>query len=387
MFEKNFFIFLFIFFNFFKSKFGYVLNNCSNLFLIDEENRKILDKEEFILSQEDSYLNLKRICQLNSGEIVKLDLNFEDKNYFLVHAENFYYFDKNNKLLCNFFIEKKNIKILNKKEIEIYSNSLSFSKKAFLKVFHENFLPGKMFFIENKNEENISNEKSKFLECYFFDENFKKNFVNLEKSILEIREDFFYKNDYIRKNEKEIRKNIINYLEFLTKNNDKIIPYVYGGTTIGNFFEKNFFESKKIKLFNNFFTKIYVHKKKNINQEDKAGVDSSGLVNFVLRLFGIPFNLRNTKTFKTFLKKVNSYEELQDGDLLWISGHVLIVNKKDNKFYESNGYKYNCNGIIQQHVSERFKNINSIEDLFKVNEIKSNLTNTYIKEFCFLKSF
>jgi len=61
------------------------------------------------------------------------------------------------------------------------------------------------------------------------------------------------------------------------------------------------------------------------NQEPYTGFDCSGFIWRILGMINCPKPWRNTKAMNQHYTKIASYDELEPGDLLWLPGHILII--------------------------------------------------------------
>jgi len=159
------------------------------------------------------------------------------------------------------------------------------------------------------------------------------------------------------------------------------IPYVWGGCSFVNIYTTDF---KKHELNNN----LSYYARDEIKSCPKNGCDCSGLIARVAQACGIPYFFKNTTTMVTKLEALQKTDILQDGDLMWMPGHVLAVaSVKDNTIIEARSYGSGFGKIHELPLNQVFKNINSYDDLLrsyfankplgllnKDKEVKSTLT-------------
>ena len=69
-----------------------------------------------------------------------------------------------------------------------------------------------------------------------------------------------------------------------------------------------------------------------------AGFDCSGMILCAAQIAGLPYFFKNTDTLLGNLKPLRPTEELEAGDLVFYSGHVLVVSDLKEEFtYRSSG--------------------------------------------------
>lgn len=143
------------------------------------------------------------------------------------------------------------------------------------------------------------------------------------------------------------------------------IPYVWGGCSFTYTHPAN-------ATFNNRTCgkdKIYeiVHD----NHTQKHGFDCAGLIARAAQAAGIPYYYKNTVTLAAYLNPITTIDDLKEGDLIWIPGHVMAVgNLKKNTLIEARHYSQGYGKVHEIALNKVFKNINSFSDLFRV--IKNN---------------
>lgn len=146
-------------------------------------------------------------------------------------------------------------------------------------------------------------------------------------------------------------------LEWVFKEN-KIIPYALGGCTISWYPEQLV---KKMALQPNKLPLCTL-----VNGAQIQGVDCSSLVLRALQLVGIPYFYKNTFTLKEKLTPLNSNAKLEEGDLIWIPGHVMVIaDLKKNKIIEARGYEHGYGKVHLIEINKVFKGINNFEELKK----------------------
>jgi len=146
------------------------------------------------------------------------------------------------------------------------------------------------------------------------------------------------------------------------------IPYVWGG-------------SSYIHLSNGRFTEIFASEnnvKTSFFELDdypyspRPGLDCSGLVWRAAQICGIPYYCKNTATIAHYLKELEN-SKLEDGDLILIPRHVMIVSSvKNNKLVEARSYGHGYGKVQELSLKKVFKGMNTYQDL--INAYHNNQT-------------
>lgn len=138
------------------------------------------------------------------------------------------------------------------------------------------------------------------------------------------------------------------------------IPYVWGGAS---------------------FTKRYPKRNKRfvdgqwtdntIKEFPMPGCDCSGLIYLVAnRIANMPYFFGNTTSLVKELKEVTDIKNLKDGDLIWFSGHVIVIDSIKNKtIIHAQGYPGGGAGYIHQaHLKDLFEGASSFADFFTLKK-------------------
>jgi cell wall-associated NlpC family hydrolase len=147
---------------------------------------------------------------------------------------------------------------------------------------------------------------------------------------------------------------------------DSIIPYVWGGSS--------FFHAHKD-------TDFY---KKNGSWERKekknmyTGYDCSEFVMRMAKVAGIDFPWKTTTAIQQNQKALTKNDILEDGDLIWIQGHVMIISSIEaNELIEARGYSSGYGCIHRIKLRDAFEDILNYDDLLQryYNNQSLNLKN------------
>ncbi len=140
------------------------------------------------------------------------------------------------------------------------------------------------------------------------------------------------------------------------------IPYALGGISIGNRYQENQFTfvNKQItpSLHVGFFERL------RLNEGAIYGIDCSGLVARAALIAGMPYFFKNTYTLAQELRSIKRGEDLEEGDLIYFRGHVIIVaDIARNTLIEARSYDHGY-GIVHEIALEKvFKDITTYQDL------------------------
>lgn len=176
------------------------------------------------------------------------------------------------------------------------------------------------------------------------------------------------------------RKNFVKLVRLWAQSNGSI-PYVWGGCSY--VFSAPHFAFKEIVTGNN--QSHYALEPQ--SPSPQTGFDCAGLVARAAQAAGLPYFFKNTTTLATYLRPLTEDEQVQDGDLIWIPGHVMIVsNREQNMLIEARDYSSGWGCVQERPLKEVFKNIQTYDNLERRYQQKKSLqridragsiTNTY----------
>ena len=146
------------------------------------------------------------------------------------------------------------------------------------------------------------------------------------------------------------------------------IPYVWGGCSFTHTSWPHTFD--EIETDNNqsyFALKNYLH-------TPKPGLDCSGLVYRAAQLVGIPYFCKNTFTIEHTLTRLQPGQQLREGDLIVVPGHVMIVSDiANNLLVEARSYHHGHGKVHEIELGKVFKDITSYTDLAAAYSSKAPL--------------
>lgn len=89
-----------------------------------------------------------------------------------------------------------------------------------------------------------------------------------------------------------------------------------------------------------------------------CGYDCSEFVMRMAKMAGIKFPYKNTGMMEKNLKKFDEESALEDGDLIWVRGHIMIIsNIEKNEVIESRGYQSGFGRLQRIKLNELFDGI------------------------------
>lgn len=105
------------------------------------------------------------------------------------------------------------------------------------------------------------------------------------------------------------------------------------------------------------------------------GFDCAGLIYRTARIAGIPLFLKNSSALSHHLKPVDSFENLKEGDIIWLPGHVLVIaDLKNNTLIEARCYGHGYGKIHEAPLRELFSEIKTFNDLWRALQEKKPLS-------------
>lgn len=149
-----------------------------------------------------------------------------------------------------------------------------------------------------------------------------------------------------------------------------IIPYVLGGCSYTHrYADENFKLLKKTESGKerSFYERSLCF------QNPKNGFDCTGLVFRAAHICGIPYYYKNSTTVIKNLRLVTD-ENFDEGDLIWIPGHIMVIaDKKNNTLIEARGYDHGYGKLQEIALEKVFKNISTFSQLFDSLKKKKQL--------------
>lgn len=143
------------------------------------------------------------------------------------------------------------------------------------------------------------------------------------------------------------------------------IPYVWGGISYREPCIDESFEKLVGKRYGH--TVSYWERKVG-NSVPRSGFDCSNMILCAAQMAGLPYYCKNTHALATTLRPLKSGEKIEDGDLIWYSGHVMVVSDVNKGLViESIGYDAGYGQLHEIHIANVFKGIHNFNGLRPVH--------------------
>lgn len=155
---------------------------------------------------------------------------------------------------------------------------------------------------------------------------------------------------------------------------NKIIPYVWGGSSFLGTIEDKGFEKVEGIFFDK---KINYWERPNV-VSPFYGFDCSGLVMRVAQMCGIDYWFKTTSTALRHGVAVQDFKDLENGDLLVWNGHMVVISDKEKGLLiESVGYGSGWGKLHEIALEKRFGNVKMYRDLFELHKNQAELILLY----------
>lgn len=139
-----------------------------------------------------------------------------------------------------------------------------------------------------------------------------------------------------------------------------VIPYVLGGCSFIETYPTYKFSLKETVGNDNTKGKAYTYH----NATQAHGFDCSGIILRAAQMAGIPYFCKNTSAIGATLKPLSNNEKLQNGDLILIPGHVIVIaDTQKNTIIEARGYDQGYGKVHEIPLKEQFQNMHTFCDL------------------------
>ncbi len=153
---------------------------------------------------------------------------------------------------------------------------------------------------------------------------------------------------------KEFVRVLTEFIKDIQSQNPGAIPYVWGGSSFLRPYSASYTEDSQ-----------GFHRAEN-ETVPLAGYDCSNLILRFAHMMNIPYFFKTTSMLEKYGKKLTRHDKLQEGDLIWLQGHVAVITDLANTLIlESSGYENSVGRIRIVKLSEFLKNIKTWDDLLK----------------------
>lgn len=148
---------------------------------------------------------------------------------------------------------------------------------------------------------------------------------------------------------------INNLIDKITENGSElVIPYIWGGSSFVELYSKSDFYKNDGTWQRTEKTSPY------------SGYDCSEFVMRMAKIAGIEFPWKTSTAIQRSKRELNEYDQLEEGDLIWTPGHVMIVSSiANNELIEARGYSSGYGSVHRATLAESFDAITSYYDLLE----------------------
>lgn len=135
---------------------------------------------------------------------------------------------------------------------------------------------------------------------------------------------------------------------------NNVIPYVWGGSSFTKPYQDEAFHKKDGAWHRNEKNSTY------------GGYDCSEFVMRMAKIAGIDFPWKTTSMIERSKRALNDEDQLENGDLIWVPGHIMIVSDiENNEMIESRAYTSGYGRVHRIPLSESFDGITTYNDLLE----------------------
>ncbi|HSW73917.1 MAG TPA: hypothetical protein VLG71_02055 [Candidatus Limnocylindria bacterium] len=135
------------------------------------------------------------------------------------------------------------------------------------------------------------------------------------------------------------------------------IPYVWGGTSFTTLCHDQSFTEVETPQGSYYAFPNYP-------LEPKTGFDCSGIILRAADIVGIPYYCKNTYTIGATLPHLQKHDVLENGDLILIFGHVMIVSDvQKGLLIEARAHHHGYGKVHEIHLKDVFKGIHTYQEL------------------------
>jgi cell wall-associated NlpC family hydrolase len=153
---------------------------------------------------------------------------------------------------------------------------------------------------------------------------------------------------------------------------DGVIPYVWGGCSFVHFDSQDILQ-EQTEQWGARRARYFV--RPGYDHIPKTGLDCSGLVLRAAQIAGLPYYFKNTTTLESNLKPLAVSQQLENGDLMFFPGHVVVITDVENNLcVEARGYASGYGKVQEISIDRLFLETKNFEDLVKAYHNKRPLT-------------
>lgn len=169
--------------------------------------------------------------------------------------------------------------------------------------------------------------------------------------------------EYTHKERRALFVQLIKQLVAQAEEAGGVIPYVWGG-------------SSYTKAYRDEFTQDAQGAYQRIEHETNpiSGYDCSNLILRCAHMAGLPYYFKTTGILEKFGTPLKPQDVLQDGDIIWMQGHVsVIIDTKNNLIAEAAGYENKVGKVRIVQLAAFIKDITTFDQLRNAYTQKKNI--------------
>ncbi|MGE0206842.1 MAG: hypothetical protein AB7R69_03245 [Candidatus Babeliales bacterium] len=139
------------------------------------------------------------------------------------------------------------------------------------------------------------------------------------------------------------------------------VPYVWGGCSLTHMCKEDSFAVLQTK--DHYQKPVEIFKRHDV-RNPLSGFDCAGLIARAAQTAGLPYYYKNTTTLSKNLKTYTQETKAQNGDLMWIPGHVMVIGSiEKNTIIEARHYSHGYGKVHEIPIDHIFKDIKTVEEL------------------------
>lgn len=203
-----------------------------------------------------------------------------------------------------------------------------------------------------------TSDKKETYAVKIFDFNNNYRIINIPKDLVVLSQP---------RNDKEKINMFVEILKKWANLNPEKIPFIWGGSS---WIEKvNVLDYKLVSEYK--FGNQIEYWIRPTKEYPYTGFDAAQIVLRAAQIVGMPYFFKSTRTVENYVRQMQSYDAIENGDIIWYPGGQAIVSDlENNELIGAFGYK-SWNGVIQSCKLEKvFQNIKTYQDLRNAIEKK-----------------
>ena len=316
--------------------------------------------ESFSFAPDKGFFGCLRMHQLKYNEVVLIKSAEKGNEEVECEVLNLFYVDGKQIKRSNFWMLKKNLmslsKLSKKMDIGVIPSPITMHQKPH--EYNRNVLTLALPWYDSTTNKHYA-AGTRFMRCKSFDRKAAYAVYCVDYEHFNVEVCHVPKNKAVVQYPKTPEKATDLFLKLLkswANENNGCIPYVYGGCS---FTSRNTEGGYSLMRGKRCGSVVTFWERRSMGEKPRAGFDCSGMILTAAQIVGMPYFLKNTYTIsKRYLRPLAVGEKLESGDLLWYSGHIIVVSDvQKNLLIESVGYEPGYGKVHEVSVSKVFRGI------------------------------